>query len=60
MNNRTHLIVIALRLGAVTLMIVTVYLLSRVMLWLPWEADCVIAAAAALAFAYRFERGSAR
>jgi hypothetical protein len=57
MNSRTRLIVISLRLGTVALMIVTVYLLSRVMLWLPWQADCVIAAASALAFAYRFERG---
>jgi hypothetical protein len=56
MDSQMRLIVISLRLGAVTLMIATVYLLSRVMLWLPWQADCVIAAAAALAFAYRFER----
>ena len=45
MNSRIRLIVVSLRLGAVTLMVVTVYLLSRVMLWLPWQADCLIAAA---------------
>jgi len=60
MNSHMRLIVISLRLGAVALMILTVCLLSRVMLWLPWQADCVIAAASALAFAYRFEREPSR
>jgi hypothetical protein len=60
MNSRMRVIVISLRLGAVALMIVSIYLLSRIMLWLPWEADCVIAAACALAFAYRFERERSR
>jgi hypothetical protein len=41
-------------------MITSVFLLSRIMLWLPWQADCAIAAASALAFAYRFERGPSR
>ena len=56
----TRLIVVGLRLAAIVVMIASVYLLSRVMLWLPWEADCVIAAAAALAFAYGFERETSR
>ena len=56
MTPKMRVIVISLRFAAVAVMIASVYLLSRVMLWLPWEADCVIAAAAALAFAYRFER----
>ena len=60
MNSRMRLIVVSLRLGAVALMVVTVYLLNRVMLWLPWQVDCVIAMAAALAFAYRFEREPSR
>jgi hypothetical protein len=51
-----RIIVVSLRLGAVVLMVVSAYVLSRVMLWLPWQADCLIAAACALAFAYRFER----
>ena len=59
MNHRTRLIIIGLRLGAVALMIVTVYLLSLLTLWLPWQADCAIAAVAALAFAYKFERETA-
>ena len=54
MNMRIRLIL--LRLGAVVLMIVSVSLLSRVMFWLPWQIDCLIAGVAALAFAYRFER----
>jgi chromate transport protein ChrA len=56
MTPKMRVIVISLRLAAAAVMIASVYLLSRVMLWLPWEVDCVIAAAAALAFAYRFER----
>ena len=56
----TRLIVVGLRLAAIVVMIASVYLLSRVMLWLPWEADCLIAAASALAFAYRFEREASR
>ncbi len=52
----TQMRLIFLRLGAVALMIVSVYLLSRVMFWLPWQVDCIIAGVAALAFAYRFER----
>ena len=51
---------ILLRLGAVVLMIVSVYLLNRVMLRLPWQVDCIIAGVAALAFAYRFEREESR
>ena len=49
-----------LRLGAVLLMIGCVYLLNLAMLRLPWQVDCAIAAAAALAFAYRFEREESR
>jgi len=32
-------------------------LLWRLMLWLPWQIDCLLALAGSLAFAYRFERG---
>jgi hypothetical protein len=37
-------------------MVVTVSLLWHLMTVLPWQVDCVIAAASALAFAYKFER----
>jgi len=60
MDSRMRLIIISLRLGAVALMIASVFLLSSIMLWLPWQADCAIAAASALAFAYRFEREPSR
>lgn len=43
-------------------LIVTVFSASalwNVMLWLPWQVDCVAAGAAAFAFAYAFERGEA-
>jgi hypothetical protein len=54
MSHRTRLVL--LRLGAIVLITALVPLLARLMLWLPWEADCMLAGAAALAFAYRFEQ----
>jgi hypothetical protein len=55
-----RIVVFSLRLGAIALMVASAYMLSRLMLWLPWQADCVIAAACALGFAYRFEREPSR
>jgi hypothetical protein len=49
-------LLVTLRVGAILLIVIVVPLLWRLMRWLPWQADCVIAAAAAFAFAYRFER----
>jgi hypothetical protein len=49
-------ILITLRLAAILLVLIVVPVLWRLMLWLPWHVDCAIAAAAALAFAYKFER----
>jgi hypothetical protein len=57
MSHRTRLAF--LRLGAIVLITALVPLLCRLMLWLPWEADCMLAGAAALAFAYRFEQNVA-
>ena len=51
-----NVVVLGLRIVAVLAVIVLVPLIWRLMLWLPWQADCVIAAAAAFAFAYKFER----
>ena len=48
-----------LRFGAALSVVIVVPVLWRVMSWLPWQIDCLIAAAAALAFAYRFERTQA-
>lgn len=56
MNDHRYMIIIGLRLLAVVLTVVVVSLMWRVMSVLPWQVDCVIAAAGALAFAYRFER----
>ena len=53
-----RLVIGMIRLAAVVVMVSTVMALWNVMLWLPWQVDCVISAAAAMAFAYRFERGS--
>ena len=51
-----NVVVLGLRIVAALAVIVLVPLIWRLMLWLPWQADCVIAAAAAFAFAYKFER----
>ena len=51
-----NVVVLGLRIVAVLAVIVLVPLIWRLMLWLPWQADCVIATAAAFAFAYKFER----
>ena len=48
--------IIAIRIAAVIVMIASVASLWNLMLWLPWQADCVLATAAAFAFAYIFER----
>ena len=52
--------IIAIRIAAVIVMIATVASLWNFMLWLPWQADCGIAMAAAFAFAYKFERLESR
>ena len=49
-------VVIAVRLGAILLIVIVVPLIWRLMLWLPWQIDCLIAAAGSFAFAYHFER----
>jgi hypothetical protein len=49
-------IVLGLRIAAGLAIILIVPLLWRLMLWLPWQADCAIAMAASFAFAYAFER----
>ena len=54
MDTRASIVVI--RLAALVVMIATVAALWNFMLWLPWQIDCVLATAAAFAFAYRFER----
>jgi len=58
--SRLDTLVLGIRLAAVLLIIIVVPLLWRAMLWLPWQVDCVIAAAAALAFAYTFEHQDRR
>ena len=55
-----HAILVTLRLAAVLLIVIVVPLLWRLMLWLPWQIDCLVALAGSYAFAYRFERGEAQ
>ena len=56
MKTRTPASIVVIRLAAVVVMIASVVALWNFMLWLPWQADCVLATAAAFAFAYKFER----
>ena len=48
--------IIVIRIAALVVLIASVAALWNFMLWLPWQADCVLATAAAFAFAYIFER----
>ena len=56
METRTHASIVVVRVAALIVMIASLTALWNVMLWLPWQADCVMATAAAFAFAYTFER----
>ena len=56
MTKRIRYIIVGLRLGAAMAVTIGVWCLWRLMLWLPWQADCVMAAVAVLTFAYKFER----
>ena len=60
MDKRIRASIITIRLAAVVVMIATVAALWNFMLWLPWQVDCVLATAAAFAFAYTFEREESR
>ena len=56
MDKRGRAAIIVIRFAALVVIIAGVTALWNFMLWLPWQIDCLIAAAAALAFAYKFER----
>ena len=56
MGTRTPASIVIFRLAAVVVMIASVVALWYCMLWLPWQVDCLLATAAAFAFAYTFER----
>ena len=60
MNISTRASLVAIRLAAVIVMIASVATLWNVMLWLPWQIDCLLATTAAFAFAHRFERGGSQ
>jgi hypothetical protein len=60
MDKRIRASIITIRLAAVVVMIASVAALWNFMLWLPWPVDCVLATAAAFAFAYKFEREESR
>jgi hypothetical protein len=56
MDRRTRTSIIIIRLAALVVLIASVAALWNLMLWLPWQVDCLLATAAAFAFAYKFER----
>jgi hypothetical protein len=56
METRQRASIIIIRLAALVVLMASVAALWNFMLWLPWQLDCLIAAAAAFAFAYKFER----
>ena len=56
MNTRLRATLVGLRIAALLTAAVIVIALWHLMSAMPWQLDCVVAAAAALAFAYRFER----
>ncbi len=60
MDTRVRASIVTLRMFAIVAMIASVTALWKFMLWLPWQVDCVLAAAAAFAFAYKFEREESR
>jgi hypothetical protein len=60
MNTRVRASIITMRLAAIVVMIASVGALWNFMLWLPWQVDCMLAVAAAFAFAYKFEREESR
>ncbi len=56
MDTRIRASIVTIRMAAIVIMVMSVIALWNFMLWLPWQVDCVIAGAAAFAFAYKFER----
>ena len=55
MRYATPRFVRALRLTALIVLIAGGFAILRVMSWLPWQVDTVLAALAVLAFAYWYE-----
>ncbi len=56
MGTRTHASIVTIRLAALVVLVASVAALWNFMLWLPWQVDCLVAMAAAFAYAYKFER----
>lgn len=55
MPTSTRAAILTIRLAAIVVMIASMLALWNFMRWLPWQVDCLLATAAALAFAYTFE-----
>jgi len=60
MDTRTRASIITIRIAALVVLVASVAALWNFMLWLPWQVDCLLAVAAAFAYAYKFEREESR
>ena len=60
MRSSTPRFIRALRLTGLIIVLAVAFALLRVMAWLPWQVDAVLAALAVLAFAYWYEGEPAR
>jgi hypothetical protein len=56
---RQHWRIVGLRIGLGTAAVLVLVLLGYLMRWLPWQADCLLAAVVVLAYASYFERDQA-
>jgi NhaP-type Na+/H+ and K+/H+ antiporter len=54
----THRLILALRVGAVLISVALLAVAAQLMAALSWQSDFLLAAVAALAWAYVFERGN--
>ena len=55
MRSATPRLIRALRLGGLIIILAVAFVFLRIMAWLPWQVDAVLAAIAVLAFAYWYE-----
>jgi len=60
MSTHTPASIVTIRVAALIVLVASVAALWNFMLWLPWQIDCVLALAAAFAYAYKFEREESR
>ena len=55
MRSATPRLIRALRLGGLIIILAAAFVFLRIMAWLPWQVDAVLAAIAVVVFAYWYE-----